>query len=50
MDSSSFENLALQGAFERIACLPESACSESSTWNDGTGGFEDYTDFTDAGD
>jgi hypothetical protein len=43
-------SLALQGAFERISRIPVSSCSEISDWNDGTGGHEDYTDFTDAGD
>jgi hypothetical protein len=43
-------SLALQGAFERISRIPVSACWEISDWNDGTGGHEDYTDFTDAGD
>ena len=43
-------SLALQGAFERIERIPVSSCWDVSAWNDGTGGHEDYTDFTDAGD
>lgn len=45
--SSVASSLALQGAFERISCIPASTYVETSDWGDSDGGGFEDSDYRD---